>query len=218
MKILKYPLIFFGVCLILLSVYESIKISIAQSKTPEVRLQYLSEDAIEVKLNEIPEKWVDDLVKIQDPNFYNHKGFDVSTPGAGLTTITQAMTKYMYFDNFRAGFKKIEQTLIARFVVDANFSKEEQLEIFYNSAYLGHLKGVEVRGFPQASSVYFSKKFSDLSDDEYLSLVAMLVAPKTFSIAKNPEKNSERVDRIKNFLSGKYRPKGVRDIMYDKNA
>ena len=33
------------------------------------------------------------LIKVQDPGFYNHNGIDLSTPGAGLTTITQAIVK-----------------------------------------------------------------------------------------------------------------------------
>ena len=63
------------------------------------------------------------LIKVQDPGFYSHGGIDLSTPGAGLTTITQAIVKKLYFENFKAGIAKIRQSLIARFVVHDLISK-----------------------------------------------------------------------------------------------
>lgn len=36
---------------------------------------------------------LDALLKIEDPAFYRHKGVDLKTPGAGLTTITQSLVK-----------------------------------------------------------------------------------------------------------------------------
>ena len=218
MRIIKYSLTCFLALFVCVFIFEAVKVVNAMLKTPEIRLQFLSEKAIEVELEDIPKNWVDILIKIEDPNFYNHEGVDIFTPGAGLTTITQAMTKYMYFDNFKPGFAKLEQSLIAYFVVNSSFSKEEQLTIFYSSAYLGHHKGAGVRGFPNASRVYYNKGFNELSEDEYISLVAMLVSPKSFNIVKNPENNRKRVGRIKRVLSGGYQPASVSDIMYDRDV
>ena len=218
MKYVKYSLTCLALMVLIVSIYEVVKVKDAKSLTPEIRIKYLSDNLIKIKLENIPHKWIDMLIKIEDPAFYEHKGIDISSPGAGITTITQAMTKYMYFDNFKPGFAKLEQSLIAHFVVDRSFSKNEQLEIFYNSAYLGHYEGNEIRGFSNAAMVYYSKNLQSLSDDEYLSLVALLVAPNTFSLIKHPEKNTERVDRLKRVISGSYQPSGVTDIMYDKNV
>ena len=74
------------------------------------------------------------MLTVQDPKFYEHSGYDFTTPGAGVTTITQAMTKYLYFKKFTKGFKKIEQTLIAWLAITPMVTKDEQLTVFINTA------------------------------------------------------------------------------------
>lgn len=207
-----------SVALLSLGVYEASRLYIAFEKTPAIRSHVLSETSIEIELDDIPIGWIRMLLKVEDPNFYGHKGIDVSTPGSGLTTLAQGMTKYLYFDNFQPGFAKIEQALIARFVVDRSFTKDEQLTIFFNTAYLGHKNGAAVRGFPSAARAYFGKEFLALSETEYLSLVAMLIAPKVFSVELAPAKNAQRVERIRMVLSNAYAPTGAMDVFYDQSV
>lgn len=156
------------------------------------------------------------LLKIQDPEFYRHKGIDLSTPGAGLTTISQSIVKKLYFEDFKPGFEKLEQTLVARFVANEYLDKKQQLNLFINSVYMGNKSGMLIYGFHDAARVYFSKTVSQLTDDEYLSLVAMLISPKQFNIVENPELNKERVSRIKAVISGEYVPEGLTDLYYNR--
>lgn len=204
-------------CIILVVGYETVAVLKARQVTPEIFERILAEKNA-VKFSDVPARRVEQLLVVEDPAFYQHKGVDLSTPGAGLTTITQAIVKYLHFDDFRPGFMKIEQTLIAWLAVDPLISKDEQLTVFINTAYLGHVDGADVRGFPSAAKVYFGKAFDELTDDEYLSLVAMLVAPNGFSIKYHPDKNRKRVELIKRVLSGEYRPKANRDIYYGQSA
>ncbi len=171
-----------------------------------------------IRINEasLPNKWKAWLVKIQDPDFYNHHGVDLTTPGAGLTTITQSMVKKLYFENFKPGYRKLTQTLIAYFVVDDMLTKSEQLTVFLNASYMGSVKGELVFGFENAARTYFGKPFVKLTDDQFLSLVAMLIGTKQFSLTKHPEKNRERVQRIKKALSGEYVPRDLNDLYYNK--
>ncbi len=164
----------------------------------------------------LPNKWKTWLVKIQDPNFYDHPGIDLTTPGAGLTTITQSIIKKLYFENFKPGYRKLTQSLIAYFVVDAMLTKSEQLSTFINVSYLGYENGEYIFGFENAAQIYFGKPLLELTDDQYLSLVAMLIGVQQFHITKNPEKNQERVRRIKKVLNGEYVPKGLNDLYYNK--
>ena len=78
---------------------------------------------LRLTLVDFPDGWLEDLLKIEDPNFYGHNGVDLSTPGAGITTITQGMVKYLYFENFKPGVAKLRQSLIAVFAVNALISK-----------------------------------------------------------------------------------------------
>jgi hypothetical protein len=44
----------------------------------------------------------------------------------------------------------------------------------------------------------------------------MIIAPNAFHVKKHPVVNTTRVTRIKNFLTGKYKPTGLMDLYYDK--
>ena len=159
----------------------------------------------------------DALLKVEDPNFYGHCGFDLKTPGAGITTISQACVKFIYFKKFTQGLKKIRQTLIAAVVFDNVFTKDEILRIFLNHAYLGSIDGKSIRGFKNAAIAFYGKPFSQLTEKEYLSLVAVLIKPCYYNILTNKANNDERVSRIEALIDGRYQPKGLNDLLYDKN-
>jgi membrane carboxypeptidase/penicillin-binding protein len=171
-----------------------------------------------LSLSDVSRDRIHQLLLIEDPDFYHHRGFDFATPGAGLTTITQGMVKYLYFGRFKPGFMKIEQTLIAWLAVNTLVRKDDQLTVFINTAYLGTCEKAEVRGFSAAAKIYFGKPFHTLTDDEYLSLVAMLIGPDEFSVKYRPGRNRERVERIRKVLSGEYKPQGLRDVYYGQST
>lgn len=156
------------------------------------------------------------LLAVDDPMFYHHHGIDSRTRGAGYTTITEGLVKTLYFDHFRPGllrWRKVKQTIIA-IAFDARVSKQEQLRLFVNVVYLGNRDGHDVRGFSSASEEYFGKSFAQISDEEYLELVAMIVAPDKYNVATHPDINRDRVLRMKRLLAGTCTPNGVRDVEY----
>ncbi|MDH5217307.1 MAG: transglycosylase domain-containing protein [Gammaproteobacteria bacterium] len=171
---------------------------------------------ISLEIGDLSKKQKDWLLSIQDPDFANHKGIDLSTPGAGMTTLTQSIVKKLYFEKFKPGIRKIKQSLIARFVVHNLLGKKEQIVLFVNSAYMGSFDGKPVFGFSKASEIYFGKSFSQLSDEEYLSLVAMLIGPDRFNVREAPQQHKERVSRIKEVIAGRYKPKDLTDVYYDR--
>jgi membrane carboxypeptidase/penicillin-binding protein len=154
------------------------------------------------------------LIKVQDPGFYAHHGIDLSTPGAGLTTITQAIVKKLYFDHFKSGIAKLKQSLIARFVVNDMISKEDQLDLFINAMYFGDVDGKPVVGLESAAYAYYHQPVNKLAEDQYISIIAMLVAPKTFHMIDHPDWNLDRTNRIKAYIAGEYKPKGLMDQFY----
>ncbi len=166
--------------------------------------------------NDLSKKQREILLKVQDPKFYAHNGIDLSTPGAGLTTITQAIVKKLYFDNFKSGVAKIKQTLIERFVVNDMILKDDQLTIFVNTMYFGNVNGRPIVGLESAANAYYGQSAIKLTEEQYISLIAMIVMPKTFHIIDHPEWNKDRTNRIKALISGKYKPKGLMDQFYGK--
>lgn len=195
--------------------YEAFALWRAMQRTPAV----LAEASRgKTPLSALPDERIHQLLAVEDPGFLRHKGVDFQTPGQGLTTITQGLVKIFYFDTFSPGFAKIEQSLIARFVLDPAMSKRQQLEAFINHAYFGENAGREIVGFDSAARAYFGKPLTGLSGDEYLALVAMLMAPNTLDPVRHPRQNAERVRRIRLLLAGRCKPGGLRDVTYESCA
>lgn len=168
----------------------------------------------EIFSHDLSERQREILIKVQDPGFYDHNGMDLSTPGAGLTTITQAIVKKLYFDSFKPGLAKIKQSLIARFAANDLISKDDQITFFINTMYFGNVDGKPIIGLESAANAYYSRPVNKLTEDQYISLIAMIVMPNTFHIIEHPEWNKERTNRIKALIAGEYKPTGLMDQFY----
>jgi membrane carboxypeptidase/penicillin-binding protein len=197
---------------LLLLVYETFAVFRARAETHTV-LQKVAQR--EVPIGGVPQRRVRMLLAVEDPSFFRHRGVDFSTAGQGMTTMTQSLAKFLYFDRFTPGFAKLELMLIARFALEPSTSKREQLEIFFNHARFGRFKGRQVKGFAAAARSFYGKPLEQLSDREYLSLVAMLVAPNRLDPVRHPRANEERTRRIIALLRGLCRPEGLRDVYYE---
>ncbi|GAA6141985.1 transglycosylase domain-containing protein [Hydrogenophaga sp. 5NK40-0174] len=196
------------------TVYFVLVVRQAHQDTPSIVHKAWLRHGHAVKLDALSEERLQWLLAVEDPSFFQHRGVDVSTPGAGMTTISQGLVKLLYFpEGFQPGFAKLRQTLIARYAFDAQVSKREQLALLLNMAYLGEHEGKPVRGFAKAARVYFAKPFTALSDEEYLSLVAMLMAPNRLKPGSSAL--ADRLTRVHALLNGKYRPSKVSDVDYD---
>ena len=191
--------------------YEAYAVARAHARTPQVLASMARR---EVPLSALPERRLAMLLAVEDPGFFAHRGVDYVTPGQGKTTMTQALVKLLYFDGFKPGFAKIEQSLIARLVFDPAVPKREQLEMFVNHAYFGARNGQQVIGFANASRAYFGRDLAALDDRGFLSLVAMLMGPNALDPIRHPAANAERVRRIELMLAGRCRPSGVNDVTY----
>lgn len=183
-------------------------------QTPELIAARIANADMALTVEQLSEEQLRILLAVEDPNFFSHSGIDLSTPGAGFTTITQALAKSLYFESFQPGLAKIRQSLLA-LVLDQRIDKRTQLAFFINTAYFGEHEGEAVNGFAAAARTYFNHEFEVLTREEYLALVAMLVAPNDLSIASHPAKNAQRVRRIERILRGECKPSGLRDVYYE---
>ena len=195
--------------------FEGFALWRAKQRTPEVLAEAAKGD---LELSSIPKARLAMLLKVEDPGFYDHRGVDFSTPGAGATSITQSLVKRFYFDRFKPGFAKLEQSLIARFVLDPAMSKPAQLKAYLNHSYLGHFRGRAVIGFADAARTYYGRGLDQLTDREFLSLVAMAMAPNRLDPVRHPGENAERMRRIEALIAGKCKPAGHRDVTYEACA
>ncbi len=190
------------------------EVRIARADTPALVAQAWARHGKALALRELTAERLDFLLAVEDPAFFRHHGVDLQTPGAGMTTITQGLVKLLYFPGgFHAGIAKIRQTLIAQYALDALISKQEQLELFLNMAYMGSAANGPIHGFPAAARHYFGKEFAALSDAQFRSLVAMVIAPDTH--VPGSVLHTARMQRIEAYVAGRYRPLCVLDTEYD---
>jgi len=197
-----------------LTLYSAWIVADASRKTPQIMEQARRQYWTPLRPGDLSSERLHMLLAVEDPGFYSHHGVDLTTPGAGYTTITQALVKQLYFAHFRPGLAKWKQSLIA-LVFDRQVSKQDQLHLYLNSVYLGNWQGREIHGFDAAARAYFNKPFAQLSDEEYLALVAMVVGPNEFHVRSHPERNADRVARIQRLLSGACKPAGMSDVFYE---
>jgi membrane peptidoglycan carboxypeptidase len=181
--------------------------------TPGLIARITHSDRMVLRPEQFPSGWLQALLTVEDPHFYTHDGIDLSTPGAGITTITQALVKLYYFHPFKPGIAKLRQSLIA-LVLNHRVDKQTQLRIFVNSVYMGNWRGKQIYGLSDAAQAYFGKPFSRLTRDQYLALVAMIVGPNGFNVRTQPADNAARVLRIKRLLAGECRPRNNGDVLY----
>ena len=145
-----------------------------------------------------PER-VDWLIEVEDPEFYAHQGIDFTSPGAGATTITQSLAKRLAFEAFEPGIGKVRQTGYA-LGLEQVLSKDQILTLFLETAEMG--KGTDdwVVGFFNASHQAFGKEPGDVSRDDFLRLVAVLVAPSKLRLFDPNAVLDDRVARIDRLL------------------
>jgi len=194
--------------LTVLAIYEAYRVSKALSVVDAKFESILSEATIKASVLTPAQKRI--LLTVEDPGFETHKGIDFKTPGGGMTTLTQALTKRVFFEDFKPGFAKIEQSLIARYVVHKHVSKEDQITSFLNLVYLGRCEGEQMQGYPAAAQCYLDKSFDELTDKDFINLTARLMAPNKYN--RNEKALAQRVAKIENLLSGECEPTGWRDV------
>ncbi len=194
--------------------YYAVVMIIGYVQTPKLVAARTASAQMALAADQLSAEHLHILLTVEDPNFFSHNGVDLSTPGAGLTTITQALAKDLYFEEFRPGLAKLKQSLLA-LALDQRVDKWQQLDLFINTAYFGNHEGKPVHGFAAAARTYFNKEFAELTREEYIALVAMLIAPNDLSLAAHPDANVKRVRRIERLLRAECQPTGLRDVYYE---
>jgi len=163
----------------------------------------------------LPKRRVAMLLRVEDPTFWTNDGVDFSTSGAGMTTISQSLGKRIFFDDFKPGFRKGELLALTRFALVPKVPKDRILNAWLARTYLGTRDGRPVTGFADGARTWIGKPLRDLSDREFLTLVALGPAPDRFKPTRDAAGNRERVRRIERLLAGACRPNGVRDTMLE---
>lgn len=154
------------------------------------------------------------LLLVQDPTFRSHSGVDHSAPGAGVTTITQSVSKRLAFEKFTPGLGKIRQTGYA-LGLEGTLSKDQILALWLDTLEMGNGPEGWMTGFHTASEAIYSQPPASLTDEQYFRLLAVLIAPGKYNLLSNDDDLSDRVKRIAKRIAGDCSPIDNSDVWLD---
>lgn len=171
------------------------------------------------------------LLRVEDPDFFTHHGLSVA-PGQGLATISSALARDLFLVGERLnGVAGAMQSLyrgvfdcckridlgrdVMALVVNAKLSKERQLALFAGSVYMGRHDGEQVQGLPDAALRYAGTPLAQLSDQEFIGLVAMIKAPNQYHPSRAPAEHARRASRIAALVAGTCQLDGWLDTSFD---
>src|SRR5215510_14994960 len=154
-----------------------------------------------VVLADIPEHVRKAFLAAEDKRFYQHKGIDerglirafignlaASGRPQGGSTITQQIVKNLLVGEDLTYERKIREMIVASRVEHA-LSKDEILELYLNSVYLGRGSwGIEL-----AARSYFGKPAKELAVEEGALLAGLTKGPNYFSPDRHPGRAQERL-------------------------
>jgi penicillin-binding protein 1B len=159
-------------------------------------------------LADIPARFVDMLLSIEDRRFYRHLGIDLvavaramwtnferGTVVQGGSTITQQLAKNLFYSPHRTWTRKLKES-VAAVVMEAMYSKTDILESYLNEIYLGQVGSVSVYGVREAAHRYFGKRLDELAVEDMALLVGMIKGPNTYSPLKNLPLAKQRRDVV----------------------
>lgn len=124
-----------------------------------------------VAIEDISPHFLHAIISVEDSHFYDHQGLDhIGLARAfymnfrarrvvqGGSTITQQLSKNLFFSFERNFVRKIKELLIA-LQLEATFTKDQILEAYSNQIYFGS----GAYGVEEAADVYFGKRAEDLT-------------------------------------------------------
>ena len=169
---------------------------------------FARERRVELAYDEYPPMLVQAFISAEDKTFFQHHGIDYTgligavgdyaaktvTGGGrarGGSTITQQVAKYLLKDSSYNVGRKIREAILA-FRLESTLSKEQILELYLNSIFLGR----NAYGVQAASRAYFDKDVNELTLPEAAYLAVLPKAPANY----DPERATQKALNRRNYV------------------
>ena len=159
-----------------------------------------------VPLADVPDYVQKAFIAAEDRRFYEHHGVDergiirafIGDMGSkgrpqGGSTITQQVVKNLLVGEEVSYERKIREMIVAS-RLEGTLTKNEILELYMNSAYLGRGSW----GIEMAAHSYFGKSAKELTPAEGALLAGMLKGPNFYNPDRHPDRAKERLAYVLN--------------------
>ncbi|MGH9118814.1 MAG: transglycosylase domain-containing protein [Acidimicrobiales bacterium] len=165
---------------------------------------HASVDRIEIDLADVPQIQIDAVIAAEDRDFFRHGGVDpIGIARAlwqdlraggfeqGASTITQQYVRTTYLTTERTVTRKLKEAVLA-IKVEQELSKEEILERYLNTAYMGR----GAYGIGAAARVYFGHAITQVDLAEAAYLASLLRSPEAGDAVRDPEEATRRRETV----------------------
>ncbi len=157
-----------------------------------------------VNFEDISPEFLKAIIAVEDSRFYSHAGIDhrglvralltnlrTKRIVQGGSTITQQLSKNLFFSFERNWIRKIKELLVA-FQLEVTFSKEQILEAYSNQIYFGS----GAYGIEEASQIYFNRRARELTLLQAAMLAGLPNSPNNSNPFVHYEKAMRRADYV----------------------
>lgn len=178
--------------------------SVLYDKDGEVYAKLGAEQRIKITYDQIPQVLIDAIIATEDSRFYTHNGIDLprflkasatqllGRGGGGASTITMQVAKNAYTSPVSNGWEGIKRKFtdiyLAVFKIEKAYTKEEILEFYVNSYYMGG----GAYGVEQASRNYFGKSVSELNLSEAAMIAGLFKGGNAYDPYLYPDNTEAR--------------------------
>jgi 1A family penicillin-binding protein len=162
-----------------------------------------------IALEDISPYFTKAIIAVEDSRFYGHSGIDhrglvralltnirKKRIMQGGSTITQQLSKNLFFSFERNWVRKIKELLIA-FQLEATFNKDQILEAYCNQIYFGS----GAYGVEEAAQVYFKKRAKDLTLLQAALLAGLPNSPNNANPFSHYKKAMQRTKYVLNRMA-----------------
>jgi penicillin-binding protein 1B len=169
-----------------------------------------------VHYDDIPAVLRDAVLSAEDKRFFQHSGFDPigiirsawvdvkrGKNAQGASTLSMQLARDMFLTPARNWRRKLAEMMITM-QLEQKLNKQQIFEMYCNQVDLGYRGAFTIRGFGEASQVYFGKDIRSLSLPEAASLAAMVRGASYY----NPYRHPERVKDRRNYVLSLMRTNG----------
>ena len=159
-----------------------------------------------VQLDEVPELLVTTLQAVEDRDFKDHHGIDISgilraawanlkagETVQGASTLTQQLARsgLLGIGNEVTYTRKFKEALYA-LLIEARYDKRTILETYLNQVYLGQRGAQAIHGVAAGAEFWFGRDLRDLTTEQIALLVGIINGPSVYNARRNPEATTER--------------------------
>ena len=179
-----------------------------------------SENRVLVSYEQLPQVLIDSIIATEDSRFFQHNGFDAArfakasfgqvlgnSSAGGASTLTMQVIKNTYTNKKDSGIegivRKFTDIYMAVFKLESSYTKEEIIEFYVNSQWLGYdgdLNYSGIFGVEQASQYFFGKSVTDLNLAEASLIAGMFQNPTYYNPYAYPERAQKRRSTVLNLM------------------